>query len=100
MRVYFGADAAALRQLRDGDAVRIPSFVPESDDELDEFAALADAAESAAVAIAADVDTPDQPIALTDVASFHLDADGSGDLAWYATQELDEVLALLERPTS
>jgi hypothetical protein len=29
------------------------------------------------------------------VASLHLDADGSGDMAWYAPQELDEVIGLL-----
>lgn len=95
MRVYFAADAASLRQLRNGDAVSLPSFVPPSEDELDEFAALTDAAEAADVAIAADVDAPDQPISLDHVASFHLDVDGSGDLAWYATQELDQVIALI-----
>lgn len=97
MRVYFAADAASLRQLRDGNTVSLPNFVPESDDELDEFAALSDAAEAGEVAIAADVDRPDGPITLANVASFHLDADDSGDIAWYASQELDEVLALLAR---
>jgi hypothetical protein len=95
MRVYFAADAATLRRLRDGDAVSLPSFAPQSEDELDEFAALSDAAEAGEVAIAADVDAADQPISLEHIASLHLDVDGSGDLAWYATQELDQVIALL-----
>ena len=95
MRVYYAADAAALRQLRDGNAVSLSSFAPPTEDELDEFAALTDAAEAGAVAIAADVDSPDQPISLEHVASFHWDADGSGDLAWYATQELDQVIGLI-----
>jgi hypothetical protein len=95
MRVYFAAGADDLVQLRDGRAVRLPGFVPESEDELDEFEALSDAAEAGAVAIAADVDEPDQQIALDHVASFHLDADGSGDLAWYAAQELDQVIPLI-----
>lgn len=100
MRAYFAATAAALQQLRDGEAVTLPSFVPASEDELDEFAALSDAAQAGDVVIAADVDAPDQPISLQQVASFHLDADGSGDLAWYATQELVEVVALLDGSTS
>jgi hypothetical protein len=95
MRVYFAADAESLRQLQDGGPVRLPAFVPASDDELDEFAALADAGEAGDVAIAADVDAADQAVSLEQVASFHVDADGSGDLAWYATQELDQVIALL-----
>lgn len=99
MRVYFAADAATLRQLDEGNAVDLPAFVPASEDELDEFAALSDAAEAGDVVIAADVDAPEQLITLEHVASFHLDADGSGDLAWYATQELGQVVALLGAST-
>ena len=95
MRVYFAAEAGALASLRAGDAVRLPAFVPASEDELDEFAALSDAAEAGRVAIAADVDDPHEPFTLEQVAAFHLDADGSRDLAWYARQELDQVFELL-----
>ena len=95
MRVYLPAGLEALEQLRDGQAVDLSAVVPASDDELDEFDALSDAAAQGDVVIAADVERPDAPVGLDRVASFHLDADGSGDLAWYAPQELDQVIALL-----
>lgn len=94
-RVYYAAEVSALQQLRNGSAVSLPAYVPASEDELDEFSALSEAAEAGAVVVAADVDDPGQPVAIDRVASFHLDVDGSGDLAWYATQELDQVIALL-----
>ncbi|HUQ00617.1 MAG TPA: hypothetical protein VM093_09180 [Aeromicrobium sp.] len=96
MRVYLAATVNDLRQLQEGATLTLPCFEPVSDDELDEFAALADAADAGDVAIAADVEAPGGPIGLEHVASFHLDADGSGDLAWYATQEVGEVVALLD----
>jgi hypothetical protein len=99
MRLYLSADAAALRSLRDEASVTLPAFVAASDDEEDEFAALAAASESAKVVVVADVDDPDdgddQTITLDEVVAVHVDADGSGDLAWYATQEIDVVLELL-----
>jgi hypothetical protein len=45
---------------------------------------------------AAELNDPDGPATLADVASFHLDVDGTGDLAWYATQEIDAVLRTLQ----
>ena len=99
MRLYLTADAAALRSLRDGASVTLPAFAAASDDEEDEFAALAAAAETATVVVVADVGDPDdgddQTIALDEVVAVHVDVDGSGDLAWYATQEIDVVLDLL-----
>ena len=95
MRRYFAGDAAALRSLRDGEPVTLPSFAPDSDDEADEFEALTLAAAEGAVVVTAEVGGDDQSVTLHDVEAFHLDADGSGDLAWYATQEIDEVLKLL-----
>ena len=47
------------------------------------------------VVIAADIDNEFEPLTLKQVASFHVDADGTGDLAWYATQELPFLLDLL-----
>lgn len=73
----------------------LPAVVPASDDELDEFDALSIAAEQGDVVIAADVDDVDAHVALEQVASFHVNADGSGHLAWYAPQELDNVIAEL-----
>ncbi|HUS21447.1 MAG TPA: hypothetical protein VMZ66_05475 [Aeromicrobium sp.] len=96
MRVYLPAGLDALEELRLGREVDLAAVVPASDDELDEFDALRAAAEQQGdVVIAADVERPDAPVSIDRVASFHLDADGSGDLAWYAPQELDQVIALL-----
>jgi hypothetical protein len=96
MRVYFAAEAGALLSLQAGDAVRLAACIAASEDELDEFDALADAAEQGRVVVAADVDDPDEPFTLKQVAAFHLDADGSGNLAWYAPQELDQVIEILK----
>jgi len=99
MRLYLPADATAVHTLRDGGSVTLPAYVAASDDEEDEFTALAAAAETANVVMVADVDDPDdgddQTITLDEVVAVHVDADGSGDLAWYATQEIDVVLDLL-----
>jgi glycosyltransferase involved in cell wall biosynthesis len=101
MRLYLSADAAVLMSLRDGGSVTLPAFAAASDDEEDEFAALAEAAESGTVVVAADVDEvddgDDQTVALDQVAALHIDVDGSGDLAWFATQEIDDVLERLPR---
>lgn len=95
MRVYLPAGLDELLQLREGQELELSAVVPASDDELDEFDALSAAADQGDVVIAADIERPDSPVGLNRVASFHLDADGSGDLAWYAPQELDQVLELL-----
>lgn len=95
MRVYLPAGLDELLQLREGQELKLSAVVPASDDELDEFDALSAAADQGDVVIAADIERPDAPVGLNRVASFHLDADGSGDLAWYAPQELDQVLELL-----
>ncbi len=99
MRLYLSASADALHSLRDGGPVTLPAFVAVSDDEEDEFAALAAAAEGSSAVVVADVDRPDngddQVVTLDQVDAIHVDVDGSGDLAWFATQEIDEVLRLL-----
>jgi hypothetical protein len=75
------------------------AFASISPDEEDEFAALTQASEAGAVVVAVDVDEVDpgdtQSVTLEQVAALHVDLDGSGDLAWFATQELDEVIKLL-----
>jgi len=95
MRVYLPAGLDVVVQLHEGQDVALAAIVPASDDELDEFDALSAAAEQGDVVIAADVERADSPVGLDRVVAFHLDADGSGDLAWYAPQELDQVIALL-----
>lgn len=92
MRIYVAIDAMLLEQLAAGARISAPAWHADTDDEEDEHAALATAAEHAAIVVAADVSGSDDGLTLEDVASFHVDLDGSGDLAWYATQEIDAVL--------
>jgi hypothetical protein len=49
------------------------------------------------VAAAAELDDPDGPVTLDDIASLHVDLDDSGDLAWFATQEIAAVVELTSR---
>ena len=96
MRVYLGLDVDELVALEAGRSVTpAEAFVAASTDEEDELAALEEAAEHGAVAAAAEVDDPDGPVALVDIASLHLDLDDSGDLAWFATQEIAAVIELV-----
>lgn len=95
-RVYAPAELEHLRTLAQEEPLEIEVLVAASEDEEDEYDALLVAAEEARVVITAELDDADAPIRPRDVRSFHLDADGSGDLAWYAPEELDQVLALLD----
>ena len=96
MRVYLPAGSADLRRLADGDTVQIEGYVAASADEEDELAALETAAEGAQCVVVADVPDPDGPVRLVDVDAVHVDIDNSGDLAWFATQEIAAVIELLE----
>ncbi|GAA3514066.1 hypothetical protein GCM10022234_06100 [Aeromicrobium panaciterrae] len=95
MRIYVAVDAELLRQLAAGERVSAPAFRAETEDEEDEAAALEDAAEHGCVVVAADVDGTDD-VTLEDVAALHVDLDGTGDLAWFATQEIDAVLRIVQ----
>lgn len=98
MRVYVSLSAEDLAALSAGGSVTpAEAFLAASSDEEDELAAVEEAAEHGAVAAAADLDDPDGPVSVADIASFHLDIDDSGDLAWYATQEIDAVISHLQR---
>jgi hypothetical protein len=96
MRIYVAVDADLLAQLAAGDRINAPAFHAQSEDEEDELAALEEAAEHGRVVAAADVEGSDE-ITLDDVASFHVDLDGTGDLAWFATQEIDAVLRIVQQ---
>ena len=96
IRVYASAQAEHLRQLADDRPIELEVVTAESEDEEDEYDALLTAAEDGPVVVTAEVDAADAPIRPQDVRAFHVDADGSGDLAWYAPQELGQVIALLE----
>ncbi len=100
MRVYLAVGREELTALASGGAINAPAFVAASEDEEDELAALEEASEHAAVVAAAEVDDADGPVTLDDVVSFHLDIDGTGDLAWFATQEIDAVLSTLAGPST
>ncbi len=91
MRIYLAVDAELLEQLAAGRRISAPAFRAETEDEEDELAALEEAAEHGTVVAAADV-TDSDDVTLEDIAAFHVDLDGSGDLAWFATQEIDAVL--------
>lgn len=102
MRVWVGVDADGLRRLRDGGTLGGEVVAAESEDELHEYEALTAAAEDGPVVVVADVKvapTGDQgalpDVRLVDVEALHVDADASGQLAWYAPQEIETVLALL-----
>lgn len=96
MRVYLAVSLDELTALAAGRPVSAAAFLAASEDEEDEFAALEEASEHGVAVAAADLDDPDGPMTLAEVASIHVDVDGSGDLAWYATQEIDAVLRTLE----
>lgn len=100
MRVYLAVGRDELTALAAGGSVSAPAFIAASEDEEDELAALEEASEHAVVVAAADLDDPDGPVTLDDVVSFHLDIDGTGDLAWFATQEIDAVLSTLTGPST
>jgi hypothetical protein len=97
MRVYLALGVDELTALAAGGSVTAAAYVAASVDEEDELAALEEAADNGAVVAAAEVDDPDGPVTLADVASFHLDTDGTGHLAWYATQEIDAVIREVRR---
>lgn len=95
MRIYVPAGLEEIERLATGGTVTAQAIVPASEDEDDEFVAFGEAAAIGPVVVSADVDTPETPVTLDAVAAFHLDIDDSGDLAWFATQEIDAVLLAL-----
>ncbi|MTB87787.1 hypothetical protein H9L21_04420 [Aeromicrobium senzhongii] len=95
VRVYGAADVQALRALADDQPVTLDYVIAASADEEDEYDALMTAAEDGPVVVCALVEADGAPVRLEDLQSLHVDADGSGDLAWYAPQELDDVIELL-----
>ncbi len=109
-RVYV---PTTLALLRDGWATGsiVPGsepYVADADDEVSEYSALMAAADDSAallggpgrrVVLVAEVTDPAAPIAVRDVVALHADpverpagADPDDDLAWYATQEIPDLL--------
>jgi hypothetical protein len=111
MRIYLPSTLAGLARLRDDGSwpASAERYVADGDREEQEYAALMAAAAEAAelldgpgrrVVVVADVVDPDAAVLLQDVVAVHADpadrpadADPDEDLAWYATQEIDAVLA-------
>lgn len=94
MRIYIGSDAAGLEALRAG-GLRGAAVLAESDDEEHEYEAMLAAAEDGPVVVVAEIDQEDQAVTISEVVALHTDVDGSGELAWFAPQELETVLAHL-----
>jgi hypothetical protein len=107
-RVYVAASLASLAEYaaaRLVPAAAAERVVAPADDEETEYAALMTAADLSAraqpagarrVVLVAETADPDADLAWTDVVAVHADdAPGAGpedDLAWYATQEIDDLL--------
>ncbi len=94
VRVWAGVDVDVLRALRDGAPLADGLVAAESDDEGHEYEALLAAAEDGPVVVVAEV-AEGADVTMADVEALHVDADGSGDLAWFAPQEVDAVLDVL-----
>jgi hypothetical protein len=100
VRIYLPASLGDVETLAAGGALTTQAFTPATEDEDAEFAAFGEAAEHGVAVISADVATRGEPVTMDSVASFHVDVDGSGDLAWFATQEIDAVLLALRSTAS
>ncbi|OUZ12840.1 hypothetical protein BHE97_01155 [Aeromicrobium sp. PE09-221] len=96
MRIYIGTDAAGLESLRSGSLEGAP-VLAESEDEQHEYEAMLAAAEDGPVVVVAEIDHDEQPVTPREVVSFHTVLDDSGDLAWFAPEEIDTVVELLTR---
>ncbi|KHL16417.1 hypothetical protein CLV56_2805 [Mumia flava] len=99
-RAYLATDRPALRALSDVGQLAAGSYAvveAASTDEQDEYDAMVEAGELAeqrwgealVVAVEAAAVTPPGDVDRADVASLHV----GEDLAWYATQELETLLA-------
>lgn len=110
-RVYVPTTLARLRQhLAANDLGPVPdAVVPQGSDEEDEYAALMTAADASAdilgdgpgrrVVVVAEVADPGAALAWSDVVAVHADADArpdgadpDDDLAWYAVQEVADLV--------
>lgn len=95
IRVYAAANLDELMRLAAGESILFEVNQAESEDEEHEFEALLAAQERGRVVVTAEVAASDAPVRLQDVAAFHLDIDDSGDLSWFARQELIHVIEIV-----
>ncbi len=118
-RVFVPATVDDLTHLAQGQTINNQAFAATTEmqagagDNIEqaEFAALVFASDESArhgrhrIVVAADAEVDDtqhlgvvllhQPVSINQVAAVHVGLDGDEDLAWYATQEIDAVLALI-----
>lgn len=99
-RVYAAANLDELLKLAAGESVLLTVNQAESEDEEHEFEAMLEAGERGPVVVAAEVSSPDAAILLENVEAFHVDTDGSGDLSWFARQELVHVIEIVNSQRS
>ncbi|MCW2818229.1 MAG: hypothetical protein JWR42_1016 [Marmoricola sp.] len=107
MRIYLPLTLERLADLAAAGEVREPEepFVAEGEDEDSEYAALMSAADVSAslqpsgarrVVVVAEVGREGDPVLLRHVLAVHADVAGArpdDDLAWFATQEIPDLLA-------
>ncbi len=95
MRVYLPVGVAELEMLHAGEPVHVEGYLAASEDEEDELAALEAAGDDAPAVAVAEVADPDAPVTLADIEALHTAVDDSGDLAWFATQEIAAVTEMV-----
>ncbi|NLC97813.1 MAG: hypothetical protein GX678_01885 [Actinomycetales bacterium] len=95
-RVYASAGLDDLMRLAAGESVVLETNQAESEDEEHEFEALLAAQERGPVVVTAEITSSDNSMKLEDVESLHLDTDDSGELSWFARQELIHVIEILK----
>ena len=110
-RVYLPTTLADLRRFVDaGEVTGVEGVVPDADDEVAEYAALMQAAADSQellagpgrrVVVVAETPDPDAAVPLRHVVAVHADpadrpsdADPDEDLAWFASQEIADLLGL------
>lgn len=97
MRVWVGTDVAGLRALDCGEPLLGERISAQSEDEEHEHEAMLTAATAGSAVVVAEVDRHEDLTYLT-VQAFHVDLDGSGLLAWFASQEIAQVITAVDRP--
>jgi Family of unknown function (DUF6912) len=112
VRLYLPTTLAGLADLHAAGSIpeSVDRFTPEDDDEQSEYLALMSAADVSAellggsgrrVVVVAEVRDPSAVVPLSAVVAVHADvadfSDPDDDLAWFATQEIPDLLASTEQ---
>ena len=103
MRIYLPTTIEGLRDIvaAGGASPELERYVADDESEEAEYAALMAAADDSAtlqeqparrVVVVADIDDADAVVPMRDVVAVHADVDETGELAWFATQEIGALL--------